>query len=173
MPRSATCIGWSRFPTCKRKCMNGPALRITSRMFAPATSRKMSLPCSLVYWPMRRTSAQSEWRAHPRGSALTRLGGCVHSMPDQRPTARRKRASPMPTPSIRIPSFGAMAQRHRQMANSSARATELQSAETSICITATNPDRYSIAPVRSIRLLQHFAYQSDRERGGLCARWAL
>lgn len=105
----------------------------------------MSLPCSLVYWPMRRTSAQSEWRAHPRGSALTRLGGCVHSMPDQRPTARRKRASPMPTPSIRIPSFGAMAQRHRQMANSSARATELQSAETSIALR----QRTRISPTES------------------------
>jgi hypothetical protein len=132
-------------PDLLRECMNGPALRISSRMFGPATYQKMSLQCSLVYWPMLRTLAPNEWRALPKGLALTRLGGCAHSTRDRRHTARLKRASPMPTPSIRIRAFGAMAQRHRPMANSSVRATGLQSAATSICITVASPDRNSIA----------------------------
>ena len=100
-----------------------------------------------VYGKVQRQGevARSEWRAHPRGSALTRSDGCAHSMLGRRPTGRRKRASPMPTPSIRIPAFGAMAQRYRPMDNSSVRAIELQSAATSTCITAASPDRSFIA----------------------------
>ncbi len=125
--------------------MNGPALRISSRMFAPATSRKMSLPCSPAYWRMRPTSARREWRAHPRGSALTRSAGCAPSMLGRRPIVPRRHLLPMRTPDIRIPACGATARHLRQMANSSARATEPQSAATLICITAANPGRNSTA----------------------------
>jgi TnpA family transposase len=43
----------------------------------------------------------------------------------------------------------------------------------SICITAANRARNSIAIVRSIWLLQHLADQPDRKRGSLCARRAV
>ncbi len=98
----------------KRKCMNGPALRITSRMFAPATIPKnvSAMLCGRTgrcdhLGPKRMAGASKGISAHQIGWMRT-----FHA--DRRPTAQRKRASPMSTPSIRIPAFGAMAQRHRR-----------------------------------------------------------
>jgi hypothetical protein len=48
-------------------------------------------------------------------------------------------------PASAFPPLGQWHERHRQMANSFVRATEPQSAATSICTTAANPGRYSIA----------------------------
>jgi hypothetical protein len=78
--------------------------------------------------------------AHPKASALTRSAGCAPTL-GRKPIALRKHASPMHIPDIRILASGATARHLRQMANSSARVTEPQSAATSICTTAASRAR--------------------------------
>lgn len=74
------------------KCTNGPASPITSRMFAQETFQGMLLPCWPACWLMRPILVRSAWPARPKGSALTRSGGCGRSMPDRRRTGRPRRA---------------------------------------------------------------------------------
>ncbi len=125
-------------------------------------------------WPMLRTLGPKRMAGASKGLALTRLGGCAHSTPDRRHTARLKRASPMPTPSIRIRAFGAMAQRHRPMANSSVRATGLaKRGDVNLHYGSEPGSKFYSHLSDQYGYFSIFAHQSHRERGGLCARWAI
>lgn len=110
MPKSPTCILWSRYPICCGKCMNGRDSPTSSPMSGREMHHRILPPCWPACLPMAPISARNAWRGPRKASAHIRSAGCAASMPAPKPIAPRRPVSPTLIRAIRIRDYGVMEQ---------------------------------------------------------------